>query len=121
NLTLRGLTLTGGDAVADGGTSGGGVAYGTGTSGTLDHVTITGNMANQGGGIFNLGVLTITGSTISGNSASGGGGGIRNGGTLTIEQSTVSGNTTTSGYSIGGGIYNIGGSASVTLTNSTVS
>ena len=49
----------------------------------------------SGEGIRNSGALTLTNSTVSGNSAIPGvsGGGIYNGGTLTITTSTVSGNT----------------------------
>jgi hypothetical protein len=44
------------------------------------------------GGILNGGTLTITNSTITGNSASNEGGGILNGGALTVISSTISGN-----------------------------
>ena len=61
-----------------------------------------------GGGIVNRGTLTITNSTISGNSVTGHGGGIANGGTLTVTNSTISGNTASGGTlgNQGGGIYN---------------
>ncbi len=86
------------------------------------------------GGILNwaAGVLTLTSSTISGNSASGGGslsdaiGGAVNrgsGSVLTLTNSTVSGNSasvsTTASGSVTGAINNEGGS--VTLTSSTLS
>ncbi|MEX0682036.1 MAG: right-handed parallel beta-helix repeat-containing protein [Dehalococcoidia bacterium] len=73
----------------------------------------------NGGGIQNASgsTLTLTSSTVSGNSATGGGGGIRNSGTMTLTNSTVSGNTAGAG-SIAGGIRNDG---TLTLTNSTVS
>ncbi len=66
----------------------------------------------DGGGIFNRGNLTVNASTISGNSASrGGGGGISNGqGILAVTGSMISGNTA----SFGGGIYNTSGSVTVT-------
>ncbi len=89
---------------------------------TLSNSTVSGNTAlfNGGGGIDNLGTLTLTNSTVSGNRAdfAGGskGGGIDNLGTLTLTNSTVSGNTVTHG--VGGGIYN--GNA-LSLSNSTVS
>jgi hypothetical protein len=71
--------------------------------------------------IDNEGTLTLSNSTVSGNTATGGygqGGGIYNSstGTLTLNNSTVSGNTVTNGQ--GGGIFNDG---TLTLSNSTVS
>jgi hypothetical protein len=86
--------------------------------------------AGQGGGIFNEGELTITNSTISGNSTNYelGGGGIFNaiGGTLTLLNSTVSRNSAACNYfpnpdfpgcSGGGGIYNSG---TLLVINSTI-
>jgi hypothetical protein len=46
-----------------------------------------------GAGIYNEGTLTVTNSTVSGNSAGGDGGGIRNDGGPTLINSTVSGNS----------------------------
>jgi hypothetical protein len=84
--------------------------------------TVSGNSAGtvdkvrDGGGIYNgSGALTLTNSTVSGNSAERDGGGIYNFGTVTLTNSTVSENTS-GGYS--GGIYNRG---TATLTNTTVS
>ncbi|MBO7725475.1 MAG: hypothetical protein J6S40_03315 [Thermoguttaceae bacterium] len=76
-------------------------------------LTITGGNCPSGGGIFNQGTLTITNSTISGNTASYEGGGIYNEGMLTVVGSTISGNS--SGYSRygGGGIINLSGTVSV--------
>ena len=55
--------------------------------------TISGNLADDGagGGIHRRGDVTITNSTISGNSAERDGGGIR-GGNVTVSDSTISGN-----------------------------
>ena len=77
----------------------------------------------DGGGICNSGVLTLTNSTVSGNSLGfygGSGGGIYNAGTLTLTNSTVASNSAGRGGSEygGGGIRNVG---TLTLTNSTVS
>jgi hypothetical protein len=77
----------------------------------------------QGGGILNAGTLTVTNSTLRGNSAggvfgSGRGGGIYNqSGTLTVASSTLTGNFT-SGPVNYGGIYNSG---TLTVTSSTLS
>jgi hypothetical protein len=112
---------------------------------TLQNVKVTGGGAPspsyQGGGIYNTGSLTLTGSLITGNAASvptgignpnppnAQGGGIYNTGTLSLSGSTLSSNAANGGsgatgnvYSSpgqGGGIYNTGGT--VTLDgNSTV-
>ncbi len=89
---------------------------------TISGLTIANGIAIGGGGIFNIGTVALTNSTISGNNASGGtgGGGIQNGGgTLTITNSTISGNTAGGGTG-GGGIFNIAGGI-VTIINSTIS
>jgi hypothetical protein len=111
NLTLDGLTVTGGSS-----TLGGGVFNNGGTV-TITDSTITGNTSTSttaepaGGGIFNGGTLTITDSTITGNTVTGNtsflalGGGIANNGTLTITDSTITGNTASGG--IGGGIEGV--------------
>ncbi|MEX0726234.1 MAG: right-handed parallel beta-helix repeat-containing protein, partial [Planctomycetaceae bacterium] len=71
-----------------------------------------------GGGIFNwYGTLTVTNSTIIGNSTTNTGntgGGLSNYGTTTITNSTISGNAATNG----GGIYNSG---TVTVANTIIS
>lgn len=78
--------------------------------------TIAQNSAQNGGGIYNyLGIMTVTNSTLSGNTASGGGGGIDNDvGTLTVTNSTLAGNAATNA---GGGIFN---TFLLTVTNSTL-
>ncbi|MDQ2785725.1 MAG: right-handed parallel beta-helix repeat-containing protein [Chloroflexota bacterium] len=79
---------------------------------TITRSTISGNTS---GAIFNEGSLTVTTSTISGNTATGGGfgGGIRMAsGSATIVQSTISNNAATNG----GGISLAGGSASIENT-----
>ena len=60
-----------------------------------------------GGGVLNFGRLTISGCTLSGNTAFGGpGGAIANFGTLAVSACTLSNNITTGGQ--GGGIYTAG-------------
>ncbi|MGI8499741.1 MAG: DUF4114 domain-containing protein [Hassallia sp.] len=119
------LTVSGNDAV--------GVFYiNSGKTVNIDGLTIAKGKANEGGGIYNDGTLTVTNSTITGNSASGTGiaytdtdglgGGIYNEGTLAVINSTITANSAdytgvgAGGY--GGGIYNEG---SLTVTNSTIS
>jgi predicted outer membrane repeat protein len=82
---------------------------------TLDGLTITGGNSVDGGGISNGGTLTVTNSTISGNSATNGGAGFNNNGTLNLINSTVSGNSAATN---GGGVENNG---TVNLTNATIS
>jgi hypothetical protein len=81
----------------------------------------------RGGGLENTGMLTVSNSNLSGNTASGttnfDGGGIDNTGTLTISNSTLSGNTAlvnlgSSFTGSGGGINNTG---TLTISNSTLS
>ena len=81
---------------------------------TLTGSTLTGNAASHdGGAIHNLGTLTLTNSTLVGNSAGRLGGGIATNGTLTLTNDTLSGNSA----SAGGGIFNV---ATLTLNNSIV-
>ncbi|MEU4805784.1 hypothetical protein [Actinosynnema sp. NPDC023587] len=70
-----------------------------------------GNVLGDGGGILNRGAVTLTGSTLAGNTASGDGGGLANADTpsgtapaATFTNSPVTGNTTLLGD--GGGLYN---------------
>ncbi|HEY1377735.1 MAG TPA: right-handed parallel beta-helix repeat-containing protein [Gemmataceae bacterium] len=116
-VTLSGLTLTGGTAAGNGG----GVAVNSGNL-TVSHAAVVNNTAAAGAGICNAstGAVTVTDSTISGNSTVGFGGGIDLAayGTalLTIARSTISGNS--AGRS-GGGIY-LGWNNALSLQQSTV-
>jgi hypothetical protein len=96
---------------------------------TLNNATVRGGKTSAlysggyGAGVLNSGGnLTITGSTISGNSTSGdganGGGVFHFFGRLTVRNSTISGNSTSGRGALGGGVWN-GGAASI--TNSTIS
>ena len=75
--------------------------------------------AHDGGGIDNSRTLTITGSSIYGNSANGNGGGIYNAGMLTVTDSLIGGNTASND---GGGLENNSFNTSLTtyITNSTI-
>ena len=83
---------------------------------SISGVTIRngGRTTGSGGGITNSGTLTLTNSTVSGNSG-GEGGGISNGATLALINSTVSGNSAQRG----GGIAHAG--SLMILIDSTVS
>ena len=85
---------------------------------TGQQITLTGSTNRAF--LINFGaVASLTGLTLSGNSAAFGGGGIFNGGTLTMSNSTLSGN---SAQINGGAILNSGGgNATVTVSNSTLS
>jgi len=119
--SLTGLTVSGGIAGRGGGISG------EGGSLTLTRVAVVGNEATEafvgsavpdGGGIYSLGPLTLSESTVSGNRAiateglletKARGGGIFAGGALTIDRSTISGNSAlaeggTAPEAAGGGI-----------------
>ena len=90
DVSISGLTLTGGQSSA-----GGGAIYNAGTLASSNNV-ITNNAAtgnsgdNVGGGIDNVGTLTSQNDTLSNNTASGGndayGGGVYNSGMATLEQ-----------------------------------
>ncbi len=90
-----------------------------GVTAKLDGLTITGGLADQGGGIWNQGNLKVTGCIVSENHSfsveTGSGGGILDkGGSLTIDTSTICGNTAYHG----GGISIVSGA--VTITGSTI-
>ena len=140
-LTVSNCTVSGNSA-SDSLGQGGGICnagYLTGYFGygsaTLEVIncTVRDNVADlEGGGIFNNGqsgsaTLTVTGSTVSGNTVTGGyGGGIAtdgNGGSSMVEvvNSTLSSNSV---RSFGGGIFNLsayGGTAALNILNSTIS
>jgi hypothetical protein len=103
---------------------GGGILSDSGTL-TITNSTISGNSAGfDGGGIYNRARLNIINSTISGNMAAADGGGIYNDVSLSelnITNSTIFGNT---GVADGGGIYNAsdsGNNSGVTIINGTIS
>ncbi|MHC5820802.1 MAG: choice-of-anchor Q domain-containing protein, partial [Nostoc sp.] len=145
-LALQNVVVTGGNISSDGG----GIRVDSNGLLDLSNSTVTGNKVsgfyNDGGGIYNSGVVYLSnGSTVSNNTnntSGGNGGGIGNDGTLITINSTISNNqtevegggisntangkltlinTTVSSNSAyeGGGIYNSGGS--VALVNTTVS
>ncbi len=111
-VTLSGLTISNGSANGGSAFQGGGILVDSGAALTLNNSTVSGNSANQGAGINNEGTMTISGSVVADNVATGSafGGGIYNGGSsLTISGSTLSGNWAYAG----GGIYNAGGTLTV--------
>jgi hypothetical protein len=90
----------------------------------ITNCTVDQNTGGQhGGGIYNQGLLlTIANSTINHNNVIGDGGGIANTGPLTISNSTISGNTASfKGVGNGGGIFNAAPPSTLTIRNSTFS
>jgi hypothetical protein len=124
SLTVASSTIasnqgTGGPGGVNGvpGPSVGGGLYtssGAGTP-TVTGSTLSGNSASDGGGIFNDGTLAVSNSTLSGNNSAVGGGINNHTGTLTVSNSTLSGN---SAGLAGGGISNVG---TLTVSTSTLS
>jgi hypothetical protein len=98
-VTISGVTITGGSTV----NQGGGIANSEPGGLTLSNSEVTGNSADEGAGIYSRRPLTIDNSSISDNRANNAGGGIAMntfGGKLT--STTVAGNT--AGL-LGGGIW----------------
>ncbi|MGI8858085.1 MAG: right-handed parallel beta-helix repeat-containing protein [Thermomicrobiales bacterium] len=143
NVTIQGpgatmLKIDGGCATCGaGGTATGGVTVFQVNSGvtnatisglTIQHgnasvlASVVGHLRLIGGGIANLGTLTVTDSVVTANSADNGGG-IANFGTLMVTRDTISNNASIGGISFGGsggGIYN-NDSVTLQMTSSTVS
>ena len=133
-MTINTSTISSNSALTGSGTSlqGGGIYNANGATMSIDRSTISANSAtsasepSEGGGIDNYGTLTITNSTINGNTAASGGvylsqgGGLNNAGTLKISNSTVTGNTSSSSssYARGGGLFNNG--TTMVVTSATV-
>jgi hypothetical protein len=128
SVTLTNLAIIDGTGIADAfnfdsasmdGTGGGILNLGTLTlhNCTVSGNTITTNYTRSGGGIYNAGSLTVDGSVLTGNSAFDGGG-IFNaaGGTLSVTGSTLSANIADFE---GGGLYNAY-RASASIMNCTV-
>ena len=120
-VAISGLTITDGAATLGitSCNSGGGILN-MGTL-TLTDSTVSGNSAHYcGGGICNWssGSAQVINSTVTGNYSDNRGGGIGNRqGTLTVRNSTVSGN---SSLFYGGGVWNYWSNVAVSVTGSTV-
>ncbi len=106
-VSIAGITIKDGSAM----NLGGGGIYNRGSL-TVSDSTLSGNSAGHAGGIANYGALTVTNSMLSRNSAGIGGGIFNQGGsTLTISNCTFNNNTAIADG--GGGIYVGGGTVSV--------
>jgi predicted outer membrane repeat protein len=118
DVTISGLTITGGDTPG----SGGGI-FNEATDLTVLRSTLSGNVAgDSGGGIYSRGgSVTVRETTLSGNTAEGsfGGGGIyTEDSQFSIVNSTISGNTATT--EDGGGVYVGVENGSGVIRNSTI-
>ena len=128
NLTIsKSLNVIGSGAsttIVDGGGAGTVVSI----SSTSAHMNLSklriqnGGKVRCGGGVYNVGTLTISSAVISGNQAyAPGGGGICNVGAATVSNSTISGNQAIGSNHLaarGGGILNSG---TLTINSSTIS
>jgi CSLREA domain-containing protein len=105
-VNISGLTISGGNF----GGGGAGLFVSAPATVTVANCTISGNTDNNfgGGGIANLGALTLTNGTVSGNT----GQGIRSTGTLTLTSTTVANN-------VGSGIFHVS-AFPLSITNSTI-
>lgn len=118
DLTLRNLTLTGGNTSGSGGL----VSYSGGGTLTIDACSLTASGAPSGGALAASGAATsvsISNSTFFANAASGGNGGAiySSAGSLSVSGTTFKNNSNLAGN--GGAIANLDGA--VTLINSTFS
>jgi CSLREA domain-containing protein len=122
-LNISGVTLRSGNAGA--GELGGAISKSTGSGPmTLTGVTVSGNVANGGGGIFTNAPTALTNVTISGNLAADYGGGLYTGETsVDLNNVTVTANTAdsdASGTGNGGGLLVDGVSFPLNLSNTIV-
>ena len=127
DLTLAGLTITGGRTTGFD-EDGGGICFNSNGTLELNGTSLSGNstsgVSSFGGGIYSiLGDVSLFNSTLSGNSTFGivsNGGAINtSSGDVSVINSTLSGNSVSGNYAGGGGISTSTGG--VTLTNSTLS
>jgi hypothetical protein len=127
-MTIDGNTASG-PAADDGG---GGVFQRPGGTTTIGAgVSITNNIANgaagSGGGILNLGTVSVTGATITGNRSNRAGGGIESaaGTTTTLTNVTLTGNNTGVAPAVAapgnGGGFHITGNGNATISGGTIS
>jgi predicted outer membrane repeat protein len=126
---LGSTTITGpvSGVVVDGGSASRLFQVNMGTQAAMSGLTIQRGHAATGGGLLNMGVVSLTNCTISGNTADGDGGGLFNAsyvdgnGRMSLINCTVSGNragASNNTYGNGGGLTNNG---NVSLINCTIS
>jgi hypothetical protein len=121
DVTIDGITITGGNSGSGSAVTGGGQNL------TVKNSVISGNTGGVGTVFmppYSTGVLTVQGTTISGNTGTNGGIYFVTGGSLLVQNSTITGNTGTgtNAWQGGGGIVFYGriGPGGVTIENSTI-
>jgi|GEM_PF-857396 len=115
-VTISGLTLTGGDTSTAGGAIFNRENLTIVASQLLNNSALTSAGGNGGGIENNFGTLDVQQSTFAGNAANAGGGILNNGGSLTVSNSTFSGNSA----AVGGGIANNETASSFSIDSSTI-
>lgn len=117
DVTLKGLTISGGDSDFS---NGAGILFSSGGNLNIVGSSVRNNITEgNGGGIYApIGVVTLNGSNVSGNTGQSGGAIFTNIGPVMLTASTVSGNSTNGNYGDGGGIRTFSGA--VTLVDSAV-
>lgn len=121
-MTVTNVMIDGNTAMGNSGDQGGGGVFNAGGTIEVMTSTISNNMStdmSNGGGLHNdaSGMVSLTLSTISGNSTSNNGGGIANNGTLMIEASTIADN---SAMMMGGGFIQLEAGNSADFSSSIV-
>jgi hypothetical protein len=121
-MTVTNVMIDGNTAMGNSGDQGGGGVFNVGGTIEVMTSTISNNMStdmSNGGGLHNdaSGMVSLTLSTISGNSTSNNGGGIANNGTLMIEASTIADN---SAMMMGGGFIQLEAGNSADFSSSIV-
>lgn len=121
-MTVTNVMIDGNTAMGNSGDQGGGGVFNAGGTIEVMTSTISNNMStnmSNGGGLHNdgSGMVTLTLSTISGNSTSNNGGGIANNGTLIIEASTIANNAA---MMMGGGCVQLEAGNSADFSSSIV-
>ena len=108
SVTISNSTVSGNSASGSG-SGGGGGAWAQGGDVTVTNSTIASNTtseaASTGGGLFSAQYMTVTGSTVSGNTVTGNGGGVYANYNSVFTNTTIANNTATGS---GGGAYTVG-------------
>lgn len=101
-VSLKRLTLTGGNGVGATASGDGGAIFNASSSLSLTHCTFQGNRASEGGGVFNSSASpTLTHCTFQGNNASRGGGICNDNSSPALTQCTFQENSASEGGGIG--------------------